>query len=200
MGILLVSKIRKSERTREEILDVAWHLIAEHGASISLAEIASAVGMTRQSIYVHFGSRGGLLVALVRRADERADIHRRFKDALETPDPHARLKACLAVWLNLVPEIYPVARDLIRLRVGDSDAANAWDDRMKELHRAFHSLTRSLHKAGALMPHWTPGRAADFLWAGASVEAWGLLTAERGWSAVAAQDAIIYAMERALLR
>ncbi|MEX0838776.1 MAG: TetR/AcrR family transcriptional regulator [Parvibaculum sp.] len=195
-----MSKIGKSARTRAEILDAAWALIAERGAGISLAEIAGAVGMTRQSIYVHFGSRGGLLIALVRRADDRADIRRKFMEALAKTEPRTRLKACLAVWCSFVPEIYPVAQDLIRLRAGDSDAAKAWDDRMTELQRVFRSLTRGLHEAGALAPHWTAARAADFLWAGSSVETWGLLTVERGWSAASAADAIIHSMERALLR
>ncbi|PKQ06632.1 MAG: hypothetical protein CVT72_05960 [Alphaproteobacteria bacterium HGW-Alphaproteobacteria-11] len=195
-----MSKIRKSERTRDEILDAAWALIAERGAEISLAEIAGAVGMTRQSIYVHFGSRAGLLVALVRRADARADIHRKFMVALTAAEPRTRLRACLGVWFDLVPEIYPVARDLVRLRGGDSDAAAAWDDRMSELRRIYRSLSRGLHDAGLLAPHWTAARAADFLWAGSSVEAWGLLTVERGWSAASAADAIIQSMERTLLR
>lgn len=195
-----MSKIRKAERTREDILDAAWTLIARRGAGISLADIAAEVGMTRQSIYVHFKSRGGLLIALVRRADERADILRKFERALATPDPGARLKACLAVWFAFVPEIYPVARDLVRLRAGDTEAAAAWDDRMKDLRRVFRLLTRGLHDEGALAGYWTPARAADFLWAGSSVEAWGLLTAERGWSAASAADAIIHTMERSLLR
>lgn len=195
-----MSKIRKSERTRDEILDAAWALIAERGADISLAEIAGAVGMTRQSIYVHFGSRAGLLVALVRRADARADIHRKFTMALATVESRARLRACLGVWFDLVPEIYPVARDLVRLRGDDSDAATAWNDRMDELRRVYRTLTRGLHDAGLLAPQWTAARAADFMWAGSSVETWGLLTAERGWSAASAAEAIIQSMERTLLR
>ncbi|MBL4906964.1 MAG: TetR family transcriptional regulator, partial [Sneathiella sp.] len=43
-----MSNLRKSERTRREILDTAWNLIAKHGAEISLSDIAEAVGMTRQ--------------------------------------------------------------------------------------------------------------------------------------------------------
>ncbi|WP_365708818.1 TetR family transcriptional regulator, partial [Parvibaculum sp.] len=50
-----MSKNTKSERTRGEILDAAWTLIAERGASVSLGEVAAAAGITRQSVYVHFG-------------------------------------------------------------------------------------------------------------------------------------------------
>ena len=197
--LLHVSKIRKSERTRNDILDTAWTLIAARGADISLSEIASVVGVTRQSIYVHFGSRGGLLIALVRRADERGDIENKFLTAMATPDAKTRLETCLDVWLRFVPEIYPVARDLIRLRSADTEAASAWDDRMTDLRGVFLNLALSLRADNALAESWTPSRAADFMWASASVETWGLLTQDCGWNARKAAKSIKYALSRSIL-
>ncbi|MDG1826246.1 MAG: TetR/AcrR family transcriptional regulator, partial [Henriciella sp.] len=55
-------------------MDSAWDLVAKEGADVSLATIAKAAGISRQSIYDHFGSRGGMLIALVRRADDRLSI------------------------------------------------------------------------------------------------------------------------------
>ena len=194
-----MSKIGKSERTRNEILDTAWEMIAKHGAEISLNDIAVAVGVTRQSIYVHFGSRGGLLVALVRRADERADIERKFEKALATEGAGARLAAFLDVWFRFVPEIYPVAKDLVRLRATDAEAFAAWEDRMTDLRRVFGILTKSLRDDQALAAHWTAPRAAEFMWAGSSVENWGLLTVDCGWSANQAANAIKQSLARAIL-
>ncbi|HEV7735687.1 MAG TPA: TetR/AcrR family transcriptional regulator [Candidatus Binatia bacterium] len=173
----------RSIRTRADILDVAWRVIAERGAHVSMSEIADAVGLTRQAIYVHFRSRGGLLVALVRRADERADIHTQFRDALATADPRQRLDAFLRVWLDFVPTIHPVATSLMRARRDDPDAAQAWADRMDALHHGFALLAKSLRRDGALAPQWTAPAAADFLWAGSSVQVWELLAVARGWGA-----------------
>jgi len=195
-----MSKNTKSERTRAEILDAAWALIAERGASVSLGEVAAAAGITRQSVYVHFGSRGGLLLALVRRADERAGIMEKFDAAFSNPEPRERFRACLAAWFDFVPYIYPVASDLIRLRATDEEAAAAWDDRMNDLRQAFRQLIRGLDKAGELAGQWSVTKAADFLWAGTSVESWGLLTRDCGWSAGHAAKTITAALERALLR
>ena len=36
-----------------------------------MAEIAKAAGVSRQAVYLHFGTRGGMLMALVKRADRR---------------------------------------------------------------------------------------------------------------------------------
>ena len=195
-----MSKNGKSARTRAEILDAAWSLIAERGAAISLTEIASAVGMIRQSIHVHFGSRGGLLLALVHRADERADIRRKVRSALSLPDPIERFRACLSVWFSFVPEIQPVAEDLIRLRATDEEAARAWEDRMNELRHVLRQLIRGLDKAGMLADGWTVPRAADYLWVGCSLENWGLLTRDCGWTPGTAAKATTRALERALLR
>ena len=195
-----MSKIKKSERTRAEILDAAWALIAERGASVSIGEVAAAAGITRQSVYVHFGSRGGLLLALVRRTDERAGIMEKFDKALAIAEPRERFRACLAAWFDFVPHIYPVASDLIRLRATDEEAAAAWDDRMNDLRQAFRQLIRGLDKTGELAESWSVARAADFLWAGSSVESWGLLTRDCGWSAGHAAKTITASLERALLR
>ncbi len=194
-----MSNLERGARSHQQILDAAWDLIAARGAEVSLAEIAKAVGLTRQSIYVHFGSRGGLLIALVRRTDEREKIFERFDAALATDDPAARLDACLAVWLDFVVVIRPVASDLIRLRATDPDAAAAWDDRMADAVGLFRKLVASLKKDGALAPAWSVPRATDYLWAACSVQAWSLLVGDRGWTDKAANTTVRRVMAEALL-
>lgn len=189
----------RTARSRSAILDVAWRLIGERGLAVSMAEIADAVGMTRQSIYVHFKTRGGLLVALVRRVDEREDIHAQFLRALERPDAAERLDAFLGVWLDFVPKIHPVAHQLIAARRHDAEAAAAWRDRMDELREGFLRLTRSLRREGVLGGDWTAPAAADYLFAGASVQAWELLAVDLGWGARKTSTTLRRALARAVL-
>ena len=121
------------EKTREDILDAAWDLISVEGADVSVARIAKSAGISRQSVYDHFGTRGGMIFAMVRRIDERLSIKEELFAAFEKPDPRARLAITIDTWIDFVKEIYPVATDLIRLRATDQDVANAWEDRMSEL-------------------------------------------------------------------
>lgn len=174
-----MSNLKKSDRTKTEILDAAWDMIAAQGAAVSLAAIAKEVGITRQSIYVHFGSRAGLLLALVRRADVRYSIWKDFDAAYSAPVASDRLGAVLAAWLAFVPKIHPVATDLIRLRATDKDCAAAWKDRMDELYRFFLKVTTSFAKEGVLASGWDNESAADFLWSAVSVQAWDLLVSDR---------------------
>ena len=176
-----MSKNKKSARTREEILDVAWALVPRKGADVSLAEIASEAGVTRQSVYVHFGSRGGLLMALVQRADERFAIWEAMEKALGEAETAAKLRAVLAAWFAFVPQIAPVARELIRLKPQDEAVAAAWNDRMDELYGVFGDLAAELAAEGRLARSWQADKAADYLWAASSVQVWDLLTGERGW-------------------
>ncbi|MEM9635528.1 MAG: TetR/AcrR family transcriptional regulator [Pseudomonadota bacterium] len=178
-----MSSSRNLQRTRKEILDCAWKLIVERGAEVSLAEIGKAAGISRQSVYDHFGSRGGLLLALVRRADERLDIKARLFTAFEEEDPALRLQTTIDVWIVFVQEIFPVATDLIRLRTTDEAASDAWEDRMSELREWLLVLTGSLEKDGVLQNGWTAEAASEFLWASFSVQMWGLLTVDCNWQA-----------------
>ncbi len=194
-----MSRTPKHARTRTEILDAAWALISERGAEVSVAEIARAAGISRQSVYLHFGSRSGLLIALVRRADERFEIKERLFDSFRTPDPHRRLRAAIEVWLDFLPRIALVARDLIRLRTTDPDAAAAWDDRMADLRAWLSQLLASIERDGALADGWSVQEAADYLWAAMSMQVWSLLVDDCSWTQNRAGTALVRALQAALL-
>lgn len=168
--------------TRNEILDVAWDLIAQRGAEISMKEIAAASGVSRQSVYLHFKTRGGLLMALVKRADDRFAIKENFFAAIALKPPAKRLDKCLCVWFDFVIKIQPVANHLIRLRKTDEDAAAAWSDRMNDLWLWERQLVKSLSSDGILASCWTIDDATDFLWSSSSVQAWELFTCDRNWT------------------
>ncbi|MBY5934751.1 TetR/AcrR family transcriptional regulator [Tateyamaria omphalii] len=190
----------RGDKTRSQVLDAAWDLISEKGADVSVSDIAVSAGISRQTIYLHFGSRGGLLVALVRRADERFEIKKQFDVALSLQQPKDRIVRTLQAWLAFVPKIYPVAKDLIRLRDTDADAATAWADRMDELREWLLDLMRSLQRDGALRDEWSPEHASQFFWVQTSVQAWGLLRKDCDWSEEAIATHLELVLTQSLLR
>ncbi len=189
----------KIERTREDILDAAWELISVEGADVSLARIAKAAGISRQSVYDHFGTRGGMIFAMVRRVDERLSIKEQLFAAMENPNPRTRLTTTIDTWIDFVKEIYPVATDLIRLRATDREAANAWEDRMSELRTWLLELTKTLKAEGALKKEWTTKSASEYLWAAFSVQVWGLLTQDCAWSESQARKVLKRTISESLL-
>jgi AcrR family transcriptional regulator len=65
---------RSADDAQREILDVTERILREHGPSgIRLQQIAEDVGVSHPAILHHFGSREGLINAVVRRAVERLE-------------------------------------------------------------------------------------------------------------------------------
>jgi len=185
--------------TRNEILDAAWPLIGRKGVNVSMKEIAGASGVSRQSVYFHFKTHGGLLMALVERADQRFAIKEAFLAAMTSKSPVKRLDKSLSVWFDFVVKIQPVATHLIRLRKTDEDAAAAWSSRMEDLWLWQRELVRSLAADAALAKIWTINDATDFLWTSSSVQAWELFTSDRNWSAEKCSKMLRKTIARALL-
>jgi len=73
---------------RERIILAAERLIAEHGPEVALRDIAMAAGQRNNSaVHYHFGSRDGLIEAVVRRRQRALEVRRlELLAALETTD------------------------------------------------------------------------------------------------------------------
>src|SRR5215471_4514357 len=76
----MATRVRRPvERAREEILDAAErHLVAGGPDAVRVQVVARDVGVSDGTVHYHFGSREGLMQALLRRAG------RRLRDALAT--------------------------------------------------------------------------------------------------------------------
>ena len=79
---------RKGERTREQLMDAAAALFAERGIDgVTMAELHEETGQRNKSaVQYHFGSRDGLLRAIVQRHLGRADQRR--AEMLAAVDPN----------------------------------------------------------------------------------------------------------------
>src|SRR5262245_17251674 len=177
-----------SPETSRAILDAAWRLICERGrADVSLGEIAKTAGVTRQSIYIGFGGRARLLIAMARNADDRSEHAARMRTISRgTADEPAALYAYAEAWLAHLPEVYPVGVLLSAASVTDAEAAAVFNDRMMDgLHAGYRRILKRLARAGHLSDAWSVERAADLCWSLTHIEAWRQLVVERGWSPAA---------------
>ena len=189
---------KRAQKTRTEILDAAWDLVATHGTEVSMAQIAKAVGVSRQAVYLHFSSRGGLLVALVQRADDRFEVIQTFDAAMAETDPRQRISVFFNGWFEFVEKVLPVASDLIRLQKTDKDATLAWEGRMEILYQGILALAKSLEADAVLGAGWHSGEAADYMYAVASMQVWELMTRARGTNIARARSILCSALISAL--
>jgi AcrR family transcriptional regulator len=187
--------------TRERILRATLRLMVQRrGLGVRVEDIARAAGVSRQAVYLHFGSRTELLVATARYLDERLQLPTRLQQVFHAKGGAEGIDAYTAFWAGYIPEIYGLAKALLIMRDTDEAAAAAWADRMAALHQGCRMVIQCLQEEGTLAAEWTVEAAADFFWAALAIETWEHLTIERGWT----QDEYLERMQRiikkALLR
>lgn len=173
---------RRGERTRQAILEAAWKRLSIPGDPARLEDIAVDAGVTRQSVYLHFGSRGPLLVALVQHIDEALGLEAQIAEIRTCADPVEALERSLRLSASYQPRIHGVAMALATLAMTDPDARAAFEDRMHYRREGLLAILRVIHKSGRLVPGWTVAKVADALWEAAAPSSFQHLVIERGWS------------------
>lgn len=101
------------ELLRDTLLGAARDLMTERDwADITMADVAAAAGVSRQTLYSEFGSRSEFAQALVLREAERflADVERAVEAHLD--DPVAALAAAFDVFLSAAAE-HPLIRSVV---------------------------------------------------------------------------------------
>jgi AcrR family transcriptional regulator len=169
--------------TRSRILEAAWGLVVERGATVgvTVAEIAAAAGVSRQLVYFHFENRAGLMAAMARHHDKQSGFAGRVA-ACEALPPEEGIEALLRAWISYVPEILPVARALEAAEITGEEGGAAWRDRMDSLREVFRAAVRRLAGEGGLAKAWNVESAADWIWARSHLETWQHLVVEHGWT------------------
>lgn len=187
--------------TRHRVLQLAWDRIAaHHDMAISLVDLAREAGVSRQTLYLLFGSRAGLLLAMVEYFDAQSGVLSRLGRAREATTPGDAFEPYLRVWFEYLPRILPVARALAAAaRLGDNDAQAAWESRMQLLRGGFLQMTRALHDEGALRAGWTPAAAADWMFSMTHVDTWQHLVVEARWKPKEAVDRVVATLRETLL-
>lgn len=62
---------RNTERTRQAVLEAAVQVILKNGSAVTLAQVASAAGVSKSGLIHHFNSRDQLVVDVVQYVQER---------------------------------------------------------------------------------------------------------------------------------
>lgn len=169
--------------TRSRILETTWKLLENGGANkVRMADIARAVGISRQALYLHFPNRAELLIATTRYLDEIKKVDDRLAASRSALSGTARLEAFIQAWGNYIPEIYGVGKALMAMQDTDPEAHAAWSDRMEALRQGCEAAVRQLDRDGELTPDMTPDEATAWLWMLLSVPNWEILCLRSGWA------------------
>jgi AcrR family transcriptional regulator len=186
------SSLRKQQasQTRMRILDAAQRMFAEKGYPASTIEvIAAAAGVAVDTVYAAFGSKRGLLQALlnVRVGGDEAELDLLARAGPQAVQREAGQRAQLAAFAADVSAIIERARpvdDIIRSAAAvDADIAALRGENQAYRYRNMRQLVAWLAAKGPLRDGLTEDDAAAIVWTMTSPEVHGLLRVARGWTA-----------------
>jgi len=173
----------RGERTRLKIIDAANRLMLERGYhGVGLEAVAEAAGVSRQTVYDRFGSKGGLLKEMTARSEAQAGLPDRLPKVFAQPDGDSVLRAFLDTVAQVEPLVYPYSRLVYAARMEDPVAAEIWNWRMSSRRAGLGQVFSRLAAEGRLRPGVTADEAADVAWALTSPHQYEYLVIERGWS------------------
>lgn len=171
-----------SAGTRDRILAAARSLLERDGYhGVAMNDVAREAGVTRQSVYLHFGSKAGLLLALVDWIDTTQGLAELSRRVDEAPTALQALDEAIGLVASYDPKILDTALALDAARRDDADAAAAWEDRMGRRHAFARRLAIRLKKEHVLRDGWSVDDVTDLIWTILSPQARQLLV-ERGWT------------------
>jgi AcrR family transcriptional regulator len=185
--------------TADAILDAAVQLFSEQTGEVTLEDVARRAGVSRQSVYLHFRSRTGLLIAMVQHMDAGQDLSGLLERVHEAPDAVSALDALADVHAGYHPVAYPVARVLMIGRHQDEAISAAWEDRMRARRTLFRAVVERLEREGVLSAEWSIEAATDVLMAQTSWQVWEQLVVDMGWSKRRYRQTLVAVLRRTLL-
>ena len=202
------SSLRKQQaiQTRMRILDSAQVLFGERGYPASTVEaIAAAAGVAVDTVYAAFGSKRGVLQALlnVRVGGDEVELDllaRAGPQAVQRePDQRAQLAAFAADVSSIVERARPVD-DIIRGAAAvDADIAVLRSEAQGYRYRNMRQLVSWLAAKGPLRHGLSEDDAAAIMWTMTSPEVHGLLRVMRGWSPERYAEWLRESLDRILL-
>jgi TetR/AcrR family transcriptional regulator, cholesterol catabolism regulator len=146
---------KKSERTRERILDAAAACFRERGfAATRLSDIADRASLQAPSLYYHFASKEELIEEVLALGVTRTYEHvRAAVEAVPGEDPLGRLRAAIEAHVEMVLETGNYSAANLRLygQMPD-DIRRRLQKTQRRVGRYWNELLVAARDAGAIRP------------------------------------------------
>jgi AcrR family transcriptional regulator len=179
------SPVRESRAraTRERMLRCARELFVSTGyAATSVEDVARCAQVGRRTVYDAFGSKRGLLFALLGELAPREEA--RFNEELRAAAGDGLRQLELAV--EFVAELYGRASDIIEMVQAaggaDPDLASLGEEGERRRLENQRPTVEEWHRNGLLRPGLDVSGACDIFWAMTSAQLYRMLVLQRGWS------------------
>ena len=194
----------QAARTRERILEAAAELFVEHGyGRTTMKDVAARAGVARDTVHATFGSKSGVLTALIdlRLVPDQsvASITQRPEaQAIRTEtDQHRQVEQLADLLAHLSTGVRPVFEIMRTAAAVEPEMAQVYADMDRYRLRNMQTYARWLAATGPLRV--STKQAGEIIWALASPEVGRMLCDELGWSERAHARWLADALARTLL-
>jgi AcrR family transcriptional regulator len=185
--------------TRTSILDAAWALLEERGTGIRIADIAAKAGVSRQAVYLHFGDRASLFVALGDHIDVTFGRDRLRAHVFGAPTAVESLRRWVQTMSWYTAKIDSVSRIVELSAESDEALSAAWKDRITGRRGHVRKIAERIAAEGQLAEGWTVEAAADLIFMVTLPGPWRVMTSVVGWSEERYADEVTELLDRSLL-
>jgi AcrR family transcriptional regulator len=180
----LRKRAQASEETRQRIIEAARELFSREGYhSVSLDEIASYAGVSRQTLYVQFNSKRGLLQELVAHLErESYGSTNIIEGARRSSDPEGTIRRGVSQQLALFNRNAGLLRTFHAEANSDPDFRAVWQNGLDQRREAIYLLVVRIADATGIREGWSVEEATDWLWSLTSFQRYDELVLQRGWT------------------
>lgn len=186
--------------TRRRILDVGLRLASELGPSMRLIDVARDAGVSHQGLYLHFGGRDGLLLALLPHMIESFDLHRRYEEVTGAADGREALVRMVSFLATMNARLDTIGWVLEEAQHLDEEFGRDWKQRVTGVRGVIErDVVDRLASEGLLRSEWTTSDATDLIVALTTLGSWRELTRELGWNVDEYCSNVVRILETSLL-
>jgi AcrR family transcriptional regulator len=152
------------QETRRRILDAAIAAMAE-AHTLGVRDIAKAAAVTVQTVYAHFGSKSGLVMAVVATVSEQHGLPRSLAAVRRQEDAVAALTEMARVTFSFWHRAWPFIRFSLTARRVDAVYAEQMQSLDDSRLRDLETICQRLHAERRLQPGLSARTAASLVFA-----------------------------------
>jgi AcrR family transcriptional regulator len=188
---------RQAALTRGAVLAAARRLFAESGfASTAVRPIAQAAGVSVQTLYAIFGSKQGILIALVETIREQTDAPALWTKIAASDDPDEIIRIAAHLRRQVLERCGDIVATFREGAAGDPEVAASYAEGQARSRQGIARMCTRLGQLGVRVD----SRSADQVAALFAAEVYEELTGPRsGWSPDAYEDWLANVLRAALL-
>ncbi len=150
--------------TRVEILEAAVKLAAKRGlGAVTMADVAKAAAVSRQSVYLHFHTRGQLMAEMMRHRLLQDPLAQEVRRLSGLPASVATFEAMVAAAVRFILSIAGPAMMEFAASVDDKVLQAALRERNRTGTAMINRMMEDLQRQGLLRAGWSAQEASQWL-------------------------------------